>query len=116
MTPLEKDALAARAMGLTYGQYKALTYKPADHGPAKKRKESRKREKHYSEQEVFSLWQAGKTDAEIASAVGVSRTIIQRWRDILELPSTAKNNVDTKKYRLDYLQDGTLIAIMDEDL
>lgn len=112
---LEKDVLAARSMGLTYGQYKALTYEPSKDHPVAQRKESPKRGKSYSEQQVFSLWQAGKTDAEIASAVGVSRTIIQRWRDALELPSTAKNHVDTKKYRLDHLQDGTLIAIKDDE-
>lgn len=115
MTSLEKDVLAARAMGISYGQYKALSYDPEKEQPAAKRKESPKKGKSYSEQRVFSLWQAGKTDAEIASAVGVSRTIIQRWRDALELPSTAKNTVDTKKYRLEHLQDGTLIAIKDDE-
>lgn len=115
MTALDKDALEARAMGLTYGQYKALTYNPEQKQPEAKPEESRKMKKRYNEQQVFSLWQAGKTDAEIASAVGVSRTIIQRWRDTLELPSTAKTNVDTKKYRLAHLQNGTLVAIKDED-
>lgn len=115
MTSLEKDVLAARAMGISYGQYKALSYDPEKEQPAAKRKENPKNRKRYSEHRAFVLWQAGKTDAEIASVVGVSRTIIQRWRDALELPSTAKNTVDTKKYRLEHLQDGTLIAIKDDE-
>lgn len=114
MTDLDRDVLAAKAMGISYGQYKAINYTEP---PARATNRRKKQPKTYDEHQVFSLWKAGKTDAEIASVVGVSRTIIQRWRDEVELPSVARtSNVDTKKYRLEHLRDGTIIAIKDEDL
>lgn len=110
MSDLSKDAAAARAMGLSYGEYKALSYNPQkDTGTAPKRpqgKEKIKRLKHYSDHEVFRMWQEGKTDSEIAAAFGISRTVIQRWRDQMELPSTTKHKINTKKYRLIEGRDG----------
>ena len=109
MNELSKDAAAARAMGLSYGQYKALSYEPAKL-PAKASQQPCKhqeKQKHYTDPEAFKLWQEGKTDSQIAASFGVSRTIIQRWRDTLELPSTTKHKVNTKKYRLAKNEDGT---------
>lgn len=113
MGTITDDVLAARAMGLSYGQYKALTYKPI---PPKSTAKRKQRPKRYSDLEAFQLWQAGHTDAEIAQKVGVSRALIQKWRDTLELPSTTKEPVDTKKYRLAHLQDGTIVILKDDDL
>lgn len=78
-------------------------------------KYSKRRKKSYTDPAVFALWQQGLTDAEIAAVFGVSRTIIQRWRDVMELPSTSKNKVDTKKYHLVKDRDGTFFAIFDEN-
>ena len=55
------------------------------------------------------------TDADIGRTLGVSRAYIQRWRDQLEIPSTSKTQIDTKKYRLASLQDGTTIVIREDD-
>ena len=113
MRELAKDEAAARAVGLSYGRYKAQAYKspPNPEKAAQSPPEARKRIKKYDDREAFSLWQAGKTDAEIASAFGVSRTIIQRWRDVLELPSTSKKRIDTKKFRLVKNESGAFIVI-----
>lgn len=116
MSELAKDAAAARALGLSYGEYKAMQYlrgespQEATRGPQKPQKSL----KRYDDREAFKLWQEGKTDAQIASALGVSRTIIQRWRDVLELPSTHKKMINTKKYRLEKNRDGSLIAVKDD--
>lgn len=113
MNDLAKDEAAARALGLSYGQYRAKIYmsqqKPIQ--ATVSHTEARKRAKKYDDREAFALWQAGRTDAEIASAFGVSRTIIQRWRDVLELPSIAKTKIDTKKFRLTKNESGTFIVL-----
>lgn len=116
MNELAKDEAAARAVGLSYGQYKAQAYmnQPKPEKAATSPPEARKRAKKYDDREAFALWQAGKTDAEIASAFGVSRTIIQRWRDVLELPSTSKQAVDTKKFRLEKNRDGAYIVMREK--
>lgn len=112
MSDLSKNARTAAAMGLSYGRYKALTYNPDQekNSPSKSRRKPKKG-KRYSEQEAFKLWQEGKTDEEIASVFGVSRTLIQRWRDTMELPSTSKRRIDTKKYRLVQNPDGTYVVL-----
>ena len=112
MSDLSKNASTAAAMGLSYGRYKALTYNPDQEkkSPSKSRRKPKK-DKRYSEQEAFKLWQEGKTDEEIASVFGVSRTLIQRWRDTMELPSTSKRRIDTKKYRLVQNPDGTYVVL-----
>ena len=57
--------------------------------------------KKYDDQEAFRLWQAGRTDREIAAVFGVSRTIIQRWRDTLEIPSTVSYPwLDTSRWTM----------------
>lgn len=108
------DERAARAMGLSYGQYKALSYNPNQNTTPAIKRRSRAKTKHYKDEEAFRLWQNGNTDAEIAAACGVSRALIQKWRDTLELPSTTRTPVDTKKYRLAQLQDGTYIVLFEK--
>lgn len=114
MDKLHEANAKARAMGLSYGQYKALLYqqqKQQPQPPQAPQKPHRKRHRRFTDPDAFKLWQEGNTDAQIAAKFGVSRAIIQRWRDVLELPSTSKQKVDTQKYRLDQSPDGTYYAI-----
>ena len=61
----------------------------------------RVRVKKYDDETAFRLWQQGRIDREIAAVFGVSRTIIQRWRDTLELPSTVTYPwLNTRAWRL----------------
>lgn len=116
---LDEKIRAADEMGLSYGYYVALVYEPAQKGmvPPEQTPPKRKRPaRRFTDAQAFSLWQARMTDAEIGFVLGVSRAYIQRWRDQLELPSTSKNKIDTKKYRLTYLQDGTPMVIHDDEL
>lgn len=113
MSKLDEDIRAADAMGLSYGYYIALTYPPG--APQTEPSQRRKRPRKFTDRQAFRLWQAGETDAKIASALGVSRIRIVQWRVQLELPSTWKNPIDTKKYRLALLQDGTAIVIHTDD-
>lgn len=108
----------ARAMGISYGQYQARLWlekqksaTPTNNPQPQPQRKPPKRAKRYRDEEAFELWQQGKTDSEIAKHFGVSRTIIQRWRDVVELPSTTKENVDTKKYRLEKTPGGEYYAI-----
>lgn len=73
----------------------------------------KQRPRRFSDQQAFELWQKYMTDAEIAKALGVCRSRIQAWRDVMELPSTARARVDTKKYHLTKMRDGT-VAILCE--
>lgn len=117
MDQIEKDVIAAMELNLSYGYYKALFYNPGRDTPVhtiKKKRGGNHRPRKFTDQEAFTLWQDLMTDAEIGSALGVSRAYIQRWRDHLELPSTSKVRVDTKKYRLAKLQDGTAIVLISE--
>ena len=115
MSQLDLDIKAADAMGISYGNYIALSYDPCaamaipDTTTTKKR-----RKRRYTDEQLFLLWQEGYTDEQIGHAVGVSRQFIQRWRDQLELPSTSKFCINTKKYRLSTLRDGTYIVIISE--
>lgn len=116
MSTLDDDIRAAKELGISYGKYKSLTYNPQKTTPSPAptiAKKPKRKPRKFTDQQAFELWQAGHTDAQIGAAVGVSRAYIQRWRDQLELPSTSKTPVDTKKYRLAVLQDGTY-AIKDE--
>lgn len=115
MSRLDRKIRAADAMGLSYGYYIALVYEPAQkavaaspirpktYGPYK-----------YTDEQLFSLWQDRYTDEQIGFIAGVSRQYIQRWRDQLELPSTSKFRVNTQKYRLATMQDGTYIVLISE--
>lgn len=104
MDELEKDVGAARALGISYGKYKALLQ---EQGYLKPRKESqtitpKRSRRRFTTEAAFALWQQGKSDREIGRMLGVSRQIIQRWRDTLELPSVCKHTIDTGQYRLIY--------------
>lgn len=118
MVTLAEENAVARSMGLTYGKYKALVHEKERKGasplpvlPQKTGKSKRR----YTDEEAFALWQAGKNDCEIGLALGVSRQIIQRWRDTMELPSTTKNDIDTGKYHLVQTPKG-MFVISGEDV
>ena len=102
MTLLEKEVLEARELGLTYGQYQARKYSGRTIVPAPRPEPPKRyRVKKYDDEAAFRLWQQGRTDSEIAAVFGVSRTIIQRWRDALELPSTTLFPwINTQAWRL----------------
>jgi len=115
MSQLDVDISAADAMGLSYGYYMALIYESAKNAmadpPVKLKRYGPNR---YTDEQLFRLWQEGCTDEQIGAAAGVSRQYIQRWRDQLELPSTSKFHVNTQKYRLTTMRDGTYIVIISE--
>lgn len=75
-------------------------YNPTYPTGMEERKQRKRRAKRYTDPAAFELWQQGKNDSEIAAAFGVSRQTIQKWRDIMELPSTTAHYVDTQSYRL----------------
>lgn len=117
MDQLDRDARTAKELGFpSYGYYIASKYDPyaaiatTDPTPHK-----RHRKRRYTDDQLFRLWQEGYTDEQIGKAVGVSRQFVQRWRDQLELPSTSKYHIDTKKYRLTTLRDGTYIVVIPEE-
>ena len=114
MSQLDLDIRAANALGISYGKYKAMTYDPAAPMAAPQKKRANHKPRKFTDSQAFTLWQSYLTDAEIGSTLGVSRAYIQRWRDHLELPSTSKICIDTKKYRLATMRDGTSIVIISE--
>lgn len=115
MSKLDEDIRAANAIGISYGYYIAATYDPnAAMVITTPQNRKRRRKRRYTDEQLFQLWQEGKTDEQIGQAVGVSRQYIQRWRDQLELPSTSKFRVNTQKYRLTTLRDGTYIVIISD--
>ena len=119
MSQLDEDIRAAADLGFqSYGKYIAWKYENscAMVPPPRKKKHNNLRPRKFTDQEAFTLWQSLMTDAEIGKTLGVSRAYIQRWRDQLEIPSTSKNRIDTKKYRLAHLQDGTTVILNDDDL
>lgn len=99
MSTLEDDVRIATMLGMTYGKYKAMMYKPP---LCRSDKDASRTQNHsHNDSLLFRLWQSGMTDAKIAEFSGTSRSFVQRWRDSLELPSTYKNkSIDTKKYRM----------------
>lgn len=118
MDRIVQYVIAAEAHGLSYGKYVASLYDSSRAAPSvdliRRRHSSRK----FDEQQAFSLWQQYMTDLEIAKALGVSRGYIQEWRSQLALPSTstAKKPINTKKYRLSFLRDGTVVVIHSDEL
>ena len=115
MNRLDEDIRAADAMGLSYGYYIALVYEPAKKSMAAPTiRPKRYGPNRYTDEQLFRLWQEGCTDEQIGAAAGVSRQYIQRWRDQLELPSTSKFRINTQKYRLTTMRDGTYIVIISE--
>ena len=87
MSSLFDDIKAAKSLGLTYGQYTAI-HKPQSEQPQAKKPQTKKdkRIKRPADQRLFELWQSGLTDSQIAACVGVSHTLIYRWRHWMELP------------------------------
>jgi len=114
MSKLDDDIRAADALGISYGYYIARSYNPYAAMATPTPKVKRRRTRRYTDEQLFRLWQEGYTDEQIGQAVGVSRQFIQRWRDQLELPSTSKFLVNTKKYRLTTMRDGTYIVIISD--
>lgn len=114
MSKLDEDIRAADAMGISYGYYIALSYDPYAAKATTNTTTKKRRRRTYSDERLFQLWQDGYTDEQIGQTVGVSRQLIQRWRDQMELPSTSKFHIDTQKYRLTTLRDGTYIVEISE--
>ena len=113
---LDEDIRAAQELGISYGYYIASKYDPSAPMAGSTPTRKRRRNRRYTDEQLFLLWQEGKSDSEIGAAVGVSRQFIQQWRDHLELPSTYQSNVNTQKYRLAILPDGTYIVIINDEL
>lgn len=115
MDKLAKDNKIARSMGLSYGMYKAMLYQKERQFEKSEIPCDKKSRRTYSDEEAFALWQQGKNDSEIGASLGVSRQAIQKWRDVMELPATAKRDIDTNKYQLIKTKRGTFV-INREDL
>ena len=116
MSQLDEDIRATAKLGFpSYGKYIAWKYENSQPmvAPPKKKRGNHKPRK-FTDPQAFALWQSYMTDEEIGSALGVSRAYIQRWRDQLELPSTSKTCIDTKKYRLSTIRDGTYVVLISE--
>lgn len=117
MSQLDEDIRAAAELGFSsYGKYIAWKYENrcAMVVPPRKKRHNNYRPRRFTDPEAFTLWQSYMTDAEIGKTLGVSRAYIQRWRDQLELPSTSILCINTQKYRLATLRDGTYIVIISE--
>lgn len=99
---LADECAIAKSMGISYGIYKARIYEKERKimAPPPQPQKCVKSRRRFTDEDAFALWQEGKNDCEIGIALGVSRQIIQRWRDTMELPSTIKNDIDTSKYHL----------------
>lgn len=116
MDNIDRAAIAAKALGISYGYYQAMIYNSGQKiDPSIPPRKRNRKHRKFTDQEAFTLWQQYLTDKEIAAEIGVSRAYIQRWRDQLELPSTSKTPIDTQKYRLTHLQDGTSIILREDD-
>ena len=116
MSKLDDDIRAADALGISYGYYIARTYDPTATMATPTKKKRKFPARRFTDEQAFALWQAGKSDTEIAAIVGVSRQTIQKWRDILELPLTSPKTVNTQKYRLCKLKDGNYIVVHSDEL
>jgi len=114
MASLAEINKIARSMGLTYGKYEAMLYEQnRGKEPQPPPVQTRRSRRRYTDEQAFALWQEGKNDCEIGIVLGVSRQIIQRWRDTMELPSTAKDEIDTSKYHLE--KTGAGVFVIHED-
>lgn len=97
---LAEDNAKARAMGLTYGKYKALTYTPSEPSKQPETAPNKKHKQEYlKHHNRFVLWKKGYSDEAIAYQLDVSRITILNWRKLMELPS-ANRCKDRDKYRL----------------
>lgn len=111
MSTLQDDIRKAMELGISYGKYKARTRTYPAPPPQKPPPAIHKRKPHhYNDEQLFLMWQSRMTDAEIAAEVGISRAMVQRWRDSHELPSIYRNkNLDTKKFRIVETPYGTYV-------
>lgn len=101
MDQIDKDCIAAKDLGLSYGHYKALSYDPMQHTPIYCTPPQRQQQtRRFTDAEAFALWQQGYSDGEIAAAIGVSKSRIQAWRSRMKLPPITEPGIDRKKYRL----------------
>lgn len=114
MSQLDLYVRAAQALGVSYGKYVAMQYETRGPVAPPPKKKPNRRPRKFTDQEAFTLWQSHKTDSEMGQILGVSRAYIQRWRDQLELPSTSKFRVNTQKYRLTMMRDGTYIVVFSD--
>ena len=117
MDQIDRDCIAAKALGLSYGYYKALSHDSTmQHTPiACNRRQRRQQPRKFSDTEAFALWQQGRSDGQIAAEVGVTKACIQAWRSRLELPPYTSTGVDRQKYRLDLFPDGTPVVLIQND-
>lgn len=119
MSNIHDDVKEAERLGISYGKYKALTRarQPPQADEARKQeageRAGKRRRKKWDDRQAFKLWQERKSDAEIGRILGVSRALIQRWRDVMELPSPFQQEVDTGQYRLVETKEG-MFAICEE--
>ena len=81
-------------------------------GPMKCPQKSNRRS--FTDEQAFALWQQGKSDSEIGRELGVSRQMINKWRDTMDLPSINKENVDTSHYRLVHNEYGNFVMKRNE--
>ena len=107
----------AKAMGTSYGIWESIEHqKKQEHtAPLSPRKKKRPSKRRYTDEQAFTLWQAGKNDCEIGKVLGVSRQIIQRWRDTMELPSTINGDIDTENYHLVNTPNGVFVVYGEEE-
>ena len=116
MDQIDKDCIAAKALGLSYGYYKALTYDSMQGTSIScDRPKRRQQPRKFSDADAFALWQQGHSDGQIGAAVGVSKACIQAWRSRLELPPNTVPGIDRKKYRLAFLPGGTPVVLCQND-
>lgn len=115
---LSEDARAATAMGLTYGKYKALTYKPTPYIPTEEKRlispTKKRSKKKYTDEEIFALWQQGLSDTKIAEKFGVTKQTIQKWRSLMEVPSIPLS--ERQKYRLVDTEYGLYVLSPDDEI
>lgn len=114
MNSIDEDAYMAKQMGLSYGKYKALTYSlsaPSEPVPRAKKKGPKRK---YTDEQVFELWQSGKDDTEISEIIGVSRTMVQRWRSNFELPSN-NSHPNTSLYALVDTEYGLYAVLVEKE-
>lgn len=112
---LSEDARTASSMGLTYGKYKALTYTPSPIPPTEEKvlqcPKNKPRKRKYTDQQLFDLWQQGLTDPQIAATVGVTKGVIYKWRDLMEVPASM---VGRDQYRLVETEFGLYVVHIDD--
>lgn len=101
MDQIDKDCIEAKALGLSYGYYKALSYDPMQHTTIYCHSpQGQQQTRRFADAEAFALWQEGYSDGQIAAAIGVSKSRIQAWRIRMKLPPITAPGIDRKKYRL----------------